>query len=126
MKISKEKQDQILSAIGLQISLNSISYDESKFKKYISREYLNSERFQSDEIYRMFEMTLLHHDSGLRIVYTTTESYYGDRVEYKVIDMFIITRSQKRMEIVDADFNEKIFHTANEIIPFTEVDRLIE
>ena len=126
MKISKAKQDQILSTIGLELSRNSISYHESQFKKYISQEYINSERKQSDEIYRMFEITLLHKSSGLRIVYTTTESYYGDSVEYKVIAMFIITRSQKQLDIVNADFNEEIFFTTAETIPFTEVDRVRE
>ena len=125
MKISKEKQDQILSTIGLHISLHDISYDESRFKKYISREYSNSKRKQSDEIYRMFEITLLHTDSGLRMVYTTTESYYGDSDEYKLISLFIITRSQKQIEIMDVDFNKKLFFTTNEIIPFAEVDALL-
>ena len=74
----------------------------------------------------MFEINLLHKASGLRIVYTTTESYYGDSVEYRVITIFIITRSQKQHEIVNADFNEEIFFTTTESIPFTEVDRLIE
>lgn len=126
MKISKEKQDQILSAIGLRLGLNNMDYDESQFKKYISQEYKNSERFQQDEIYRMFEINLLHKASGLRIVYTTTESYYGDSDEYKVIAMFIITRSQKQLDIVDADFNEKVFFTTTRVIPFAEVDGLTE
>lgn len=126
MKISKLKQDQILSAIGLRLDLNNISYDESQFKKYISQEYKNSERFQSDEIYRMFEINLLHKASGLRIVYTTTESYYGDSDEYKVIAMFIITRSHKQLDIMDADFNEKVFITTTGVMPFAEVDGLVE
>lgn len=126
MKISKAKQDQILSAIGLTLRGNIISYEASQFKKYISLDYMNSQRKQSDEIYRMFEITLLHNDSGLRMVYTTTESYFGDSVEYKLIDIFIITLSQKRLEIVDVDFSKEVFFTSTEIIPFAEVDRLIE
>ena len=126
MKISKAKQDQISAAIGLQFGKNNISYDEGVFKKYISREYTNSVRKRSDEIYRMFEMSLIHQVSGLRITYTTTESYFGDSVEYKLISMFIITRAQKTMEIVDVDFNEKLFFTTNEVIPFAEVDMLIK
>lgn len=125
MKISKAKQGQILSAIGLKLRGNIISYEESQFKKYISLEYSNSVRKQSDEIYRMFEITLLHNDSGLRIVYTTTESYYGDSVEYNLTDLFIITRTQ-RMDVVDVDFSKRLFFTANEIIPFSEVDKLAE
>ena len=126
MKISKAKQDQILSTIGFTIRPDAISYEEGQFRKYISREYLNSERRQTDEIYRMFELTLLHMDSGLRIVYTTTESYFGDSVEYKVIDMFIITLTQKRLEIADVDFIKEVFFTTSGVIPFTGVDRRIE
>lgn len=126
MKISRAKQGQILSTIGLLLERSIISYNESHFKKYISLEYLNSDRKQSDEIYRMFEITLLHNDSGLRITYTTTESYYGDRVEYNLIDIFIITLAQKRLDIVDVDFSKKVFFTPNDIVPFTEADRLIE
>lgn len=126
MNINKAKQGQILSAIGLLIERSNISYVESHFEKYISSEYMNSERKKSDEIYRMFESTLLHKDSGLRTVYTTTESYYGDSVEYNLIDIFIITLTQKRLEIVDVDFSKKVFFTPNEIIPFAEVDVLTE
>ncbi len=125
MKISKAKQDHILSSIGLLVELNSISYEESQFKKYISREYSHSERRQTDEIYRMFELTLLHIDSGLRIVYTTTESYFGDSVEHKVIDLFIVTPTQKRLEIEDVDFTKRVLFTSSGMIPFAGVDRRI-
>lgn len=124
MKINKAKSDQLLSAIGLEVSQHHIFYDESQFKKYISSEYMNSERFQSDKIYRMFELTLMHKASGLRNTYTTTESYYGEHVDYKVIALFIITESQQQIEIVDVDFNQHVFVTSAEMIPFTEVDRL--
>jgi hypothetical protein len=122
MKINKEKQDQILSTIGIRLSLHSISYDDNFIKRYISQGYKNSERFQSDEIYRMFEINLLHQPSGLRVVYTTTESYFGDSDEYKLISLFIITQSQKQIEIEDVDFDKKLFFTTNEIIPFADVD----
>lgn len=117
------KQCEILSTIGLVLERNNISYDENQFSKYISSEYLNSERRQTDEDYRMFEITLLHHDSGLRVVYTTTESYFGDRVEYRVIDMFINTPTHKRLEVADVDFRKKVFLASGEIIQFGEVDK---
>ena len=126
MEISQSKQEQILSAIGLNLARDAIAYSKRKFKKYISTEYRNSERYKSDEIYRMFEISLLHKDSGLRVVYTTSESYFGDSDEYKLIDMFIITLSEKRLEIVDVDFSKELFITSNEIIPFAEVDKRIK
>lgn len=126
MKINKTKQEQILSHIGLQIENGILSYEKGHFSKYISTEYMNSERKQTDEIYRMSEYTLLHSESGLRIVYTETEGYYGDTVEYKVIDIFIITQEQNRLDVVDVDFNKKVFITPSEIIPFAKVDALTE
>ena len=122
MKISEANQLRILSTIGLTLGSNIIHYPEGEFKQYISTEYKNSERFKSDEIYRMFEINLLHIHSGLRIVYTTAESYYGDSVEYKLIRMFIITQDQKQLDIEDVDFSEAVFVTAAGIIAFSEVD----
>lgn len=72
----------------------------------------------------MFEITLLHSESGLRIVYTTAESYYGDSVEYKLIRMFIIKKDQKQLDIEDVDFSKEVFVTASEMIPFVAVDRV--
>lgn len=126
MKLSELRQSQILSAIGLTLSHDTISYEDRHFKKYVSREYLNSERRQSDEIYRMFEPTLLHVESGLRLVYTTTEGYYGDSVEYRLINIFIVTLTNKHLDVEDVDFNKKVFLTSTGIIPFAEVDRLVE
>lgn len=131
MKVSKTKQDKILSVIGLKRHMvwpapTYVVYDESKFKSYVSSEYRDSERKQSDEFYRMFEITLLHKDSGLRIGYTTTESYDGETVEYKLIDIFIITLKKERLEIVDVDFKKEVFFTTNNLITFAEINRLIE
>jgi hypothetical protein len=123
IKISKLKQDQILASIGLQLEANILSYEANHFTKYVSIEYLNSDRKQSDEIYRMDERTLLHLRSGLRLAYTITESYFGDSVEYKLIDIFIITPTQKHQEIVDVDFSKEVFYTPGEIVAFAEVDK---
>ena len=126
MEISQSKQDEILAAIGLSFGQNTISYKKRQFKKYVSTEYRNSERYESDKIYRMFEITLLHKRSGLRVVYTTTESYWGDSDEYKLMNMFIITSSEKRLLIVDVDFSKEVFITSDEIIPFAEVNKSTE
>lgn len=122
MKISAANQSRILSDIELVLSSNIIHYPEGQFKQYISTEYKNSDRYQTDGTYRMFEINLLHIHSGLRIVYTTAESYYGDSVEYKLIRMFIITRDQKQLDIEDVDFSGEVFVTADGIIAFSEVD----
>ncbi|MCJ7758627.1 MAG: hypothetical protein MUP24_10815, partial [Gillisia sp.] len=74
----------------------------------------------------MFEFNLLHIDSGLRLTLTTRESYDGETVEYKIIRMFIITSSNKELEVIDANFENRIFYTTDLEIPFAETNKLIE
>jgi len=131
MKTDLNKQDKILSTIGLKRLMVwkppiASVYDESKFKNYVTSEYKESQRKETDEIYRMFEFNLLHIDSGLRLTLTTSESYDGETVEYKIIRMFIITSSNNELEVVDANFENKIFYTTNFEIPFAETNKLIE
>lgn len=131
MKADLNKQDKILSTIGLkrlmvwQPHIVSV-YDESKFKNYVSSEYKESQRKETDEIYRMFEFNILHIDSGLRLTLTTSESYDGETVEYKVIRMFITTSFGKELEVMDANFGNEIFYTTDLEIPFAETNKLIE
>ena len=101
-------------------------YDESKFKYYVTSEYKESQRKETDEIYRMFECNLLHIDSGLRLTLTTSESYDGETVKYKVIEMFIITSFNEKLEVIDADFENRIFYTSRINIPFAETNKQIE
>lgn len=130
MKTDLNKQDQILSTIGLkrvmvwQPHIASV-YDQSKFKKYVTSEYKGSQRNETDEIYRM-EFNLLHIDSGLRFTLTTRESYDGETVEYKIIRMFIKTSSNNELEVIDANFETKKFFTTDLEIPFADTNRSIE
>ena len=131
MKADLNKQDKILSTIGLkrlmvwQPPIVSV-YDKSKFKNYVTTEYKESQRKETDEIYRMSEINILHIDSGLRLTLTTSESYDGETVEYKVIRMFIITSFNKELEVMDANFENEIFYTTDLEIPFAETNKLIE
>lgn len=131
MKNDLNKQDQILSTIGLKRLMVwkppiASVYDQSKFKDYVTSEYKESQRKETDEIYRMFEFNLLHIDSGLRLTLTTSESYDGETVEYKIIRMFIKTSSNNELEVIDANFENKNFYTKDLEIPFAETNKLIE
>ena len=127
---SLNKQDQILSKIGLKRlmvwrpPIESV-YDRNKFINYVTSEYKESQRKETDEIYSMFELNLLHNDSGLRLTLTTHESYDGETVEYKVIRMFVLTASKNELEVIDADFDSKNFYTKDLVIPFDETNKLI-
>src|SRR5215213_2346662 len=99
MKRTPDKLDKVLSQIRLKRNMvwrssPSDVYDRKIFTNYVSTEYLNSARKDTDEAYRMFEITLLHNETGLRISYTTSESYDGETVEYKLNKVFILTHSE--------------------------------
>ena len=122
--------DRILSAIGLKRHMTwrntgSPIYNEANFKTFVSKEYLESERKQTDEVYRMSEITLLHKATGVRTIYVTTESYDGDSIEYRIANIFIVSAG-KSYDVVDADFNKEIFFTKDNAIPFSEVDREVK
>lgn len=123
MQITPENLGKVLSAIGLKFLPDQIDYPAGDFTKYVATEYKNSERYQTDEVYRMFELTLLHHATGMRIVYTTHESYYGDSVEYKIIFLYIIRSDNKRLDVLDVDFDKQAFLTNSGTVTFQEVSK---
>jgi len=130
VKADINKQDQILSTIGLKRlmiwqSPNASVYDQSNFKNYVTSQYKDSQRKETDEIYGMFELNLLHVYSGLRLTLTTNESYDGETVEYRIIRMFIKTSSNVELEVIDANFEKKIFSTTELEIPFAQTNKLI-
>src|SRR5687768_13554242 len=123
MNAETNNLDPILSSIGLKSSMvllpNMFSvYDERKFTRYVTSEYKNSERRDSDEIYRMFEFNLLHIKSGLRLNLTSSESYDGETVTYTVVELFIITSDNKKLEVNDVDFQKQLFYAEGLEIPF--------
>ena len=131
MKDDLNKQDKILSTIGLKrlmvwTPLTVSLYDKSKFKNYVTSEYKNSERKETDQDYRISEFNILHIYSGLRLTLTTSESYDGETVDYKVIRMFISTSFGKELEVLDGNFESEIFYTTDLEIPFAETNKLIE
>jgi hypothetical protein len=126
MKKTPDKLDKVLSQIRLKRNMVWRSspgdvYDREIFTNYVSTEYLNSVRKDTDEAYRMFEITLLHNETGLRISYTTTESYDGETVEYKLNKVFVLTNSELLFDVIDVDFTKKLVMTNNGIISFEQV-----
>ncbi len=128
MKVDLNKQDKILSTIGLKrLMISDSVYDnKSKFKRYVTSEYRESKRAEMDEVYRMFEFNVIHIDSGLRLTLTTSESYDGETVEYNVVRMFIITSSGEKLEVMDANFEKKIFYAPDLEIPFGKTRKSVK
>jgi hypothetical protein len=110
-------QEKILKHLGLRTELTKLPTSD-RFIRYVTEEYRNSTRKETDEAYGMFEINLLHTPSGIRLTLTSREDYFGD-VIYKVIRIFIITISNKEIEVLDADFDNNIFQTPDGDIPFS-------
>jgi len=127
MKENINSQNLILSNIKLQEEMiwkpGKVIFDEDIFQIYVSEEYKNSSRNDTDEVYRMSEIVALHKISGLRLVYITTEDYYGNTVTYKLNDMFIITLQQKKLKPIDMNTTKKYFVILEGQIPFLNVKK---
>lgn len=125
-KAAQDKLGKVLLKIGLSPhrvwkASGLYPYNRILFTNYVSTEYLNSARKETDEAYRMFEITLLHNETGLRISYTTSESYNGETVEYKMNKVFIQTNSELIFDVIDVDFDKKLVIVKDEVIPFEAV-----
>ena len=126
METNPDKLDKILSAIGLnpfpgwQASNN---YDNNKFNRYVTSNYLTSKRKEIDEVYGYFEFNLLHIESGLRLTFLTRASDDRETVQYKVAQLFVLTLADERFEINDADFEKRLFYTMDKTIPFAEINK---
>ncbi len=127
MKENINSQNLILSKIKLQEEMiwkpGKVIFDKGIFQIYVSEEYKNSSRKDTDEVYRMSEIVALHKISGLRLVYVTTEDYYGDTVTYKLNDLFIITLQQKKLKPIDMNTTKKYFIILEGQIPFLSVKK---
>ncbi len=126
METSKTKYNEILSIIGLKRHMvsqapNFYAYDSRQFRQYVPNDYRGSEREEADEIYRMSEFVLLHKILGLRICYLTSESYDGETMDYNLKDIFIITKTGKRLKVLDIDFDKELFITTDNPISFEDV-----
>ncbi len=118
----------MLSKIGLQDIMiwqdhDDYIFDEKIFDTYVSEEYHNSIRKETDEVYRLSEIVVIHKLSGARIEYVISEDYTGNKCEYKVQDVFIITLQNKRVKILDIDFSKQYFVTSEGEIPFSEIEK---
>ncbi len=128
MHLNKAVKNTILSKIGLQDIMiwqdhDDYIFGEKIFDTYVSEEYHNSTRKETDEVYRLSEIVVIHKLSGTRIEYVISENYTGNKCEYKVQDVFIITLQNKRVKISNIDFSKQYFVTSEGKIPFSEIEK---
>ena len=87
--------EKVLKQIGLKSEIickepDFYFWDEKEYLKYTEREYLNSPTKEVDEVYRMSEFILLQKRTGIRLRVIYSENYYGDELDYKIIQVFVI------------------------------------
>lgn len=124
-------REELLAAIGLKPLMvwredGPPIYDEGAFHQYVDPAYRNSAIRESDEVYRMFEVNLLHKESGVRVRMTTSEGYYGDWVEYKVIEVFVLLKSGGRYDVIGLDPEKKLLITTGRPVPYSSVSTTID
>jgi hypothetical protein len=123
MNPKPNNQDKILKHLGLSNEMTKLPTLDS-FIRYVTEEYRNSTRKETDEAYGMFEINLLHKPSGIRLTLTSREDYSGD-VIYKVIRLFMITTSKEELELINVDFECNSYFTQKGTIPFAEITKEI-
>lgn len=101
------------------------AFDRDQFLIYTPSEYLLSEHQDRDAVHRMTEEVLLHKPTGLRVKYLVTESYYGDELRYRAIELFVITLDGERLIVQDWDQSKGVFVTIKGDISFESISREI-
>lgn len=117
--------NKILEKVGLSVFCDRKSTNNNGFingfDSYVTDEYLNSERKEMDEIYRMFEFNLLHRSTGLRFKILGCEDYFGEEISYRLKEIFVLI-NENEYNVIDVDFeNKKIFNSDFEIDFQTEI-----
>ena len=121
--MNEENKTALLAKLGLKPEMvqqypGAEIFADNIYQRYIAEEYRQSDRKESDEIYRMYEPTFLHRSSGLRIECTETENYAGDEVTIKVSKVFVITLEGEKLPATDIDLNWQMVTTPKGSIPF--------
>jgi hypothetical protein len=96
-------------------------WDEDVFSKYTEWEYLKSNTKEVDEVYNMSEFILLHNNTGIRFRIIYSESYYGDILDYKFIQVFVIFKNGKKSIIKSLDLINQTFSTHSGSYDFNSI-----
>ncbi|MHA8074935.1 hypothetical protein ACRZ9O_10425 [Aquirufa sp. HETE-40SA] len=104
--------EKVLNQIGFQKEItckepNFNFWNDEEYLKYTEREYLNSPTKEVDEVYRMSEFILLQKSTGIRLKVIYSENYYGNELDYKIIEVFVIMNDGKRIQVLDLNVDKK-------------------
>lgn len=96
-------------------------WNENEFTQYTEREYLKSKTKEVDEVYNMSEFILLHNNTGIRFRVIYSESYYGDILDYKLIQVFVIFKNGKKSILKSLDLKNQSFSTHSGTYDFNSI-----
>lgn len=118
--------EKILNQFGLKSEItckepNMNFWDEKEYLKYTEREYLNSKTKEVDEVYRMSEFILLNYKTGIRFRVFYSENYFGDELDYKIIEVFVILNDGVYKNVLELHLDEKTIKTEDGLVDFSSV-----
>ena len=94
--------------------------DDNTFERYRSKEYLNSDLIDTDEVYSFRNTILFHKVSGVRFEYAISEDYL-ENAEYKLLSIFIKNKKAQQLEVVDFDFTTGTVLTRTSKVKFNDI-----
>lgn len=95
-------------------------WDKSAYTHYTTEQYRKSAFYEADSAYGMYEGHLVHHDTGLRVSFLGTESYFGGSMSYKLTSAYVLTEGRHPVYIDDIDNDNRIFIAGDIRIPFDQ------
>lgn len=110
----------VLAKLGLRSRIPS--FNRSVFRVYIRPSYPDSPEQARDEVHRMSEIILVHTPTGVRIPCLVEEDYYGENVEYVMMNgIHVITTAGARHRVTDVDLIRETIITDTGTIPVAEI-----
>lgn len=120
------KLEKILNQFGLKSEItckepNMNFWDEKEYLKYTEREYLNSKTKEVDEVYRMSEFILLNYKTGIRFRVIYSENYFGDELDYKIIEVFVLLIDGTYKSILELNLDKQTIKTEDGLVDFSSI-----
>ena len=120
------KLEKILNQFGLKSEItckepNMNFWDEKEYLKYTEREYLNSKTKEVDEVYRMSEFILLNYKTGIRFRVIYSENYFGDELDYKIIEVFVLLIEGTYKSILELNLDKQTIKTEDGLVDFSSI-----
>ena len=120
------KLEKILNQFGLKSEItckepNMNFWDDKEYLKYTEREYLNSKTKEVDEVYRMSEFILLNYKTGIRFRVIYSENYFGDELDYKIIEVFVLLIDGTYKSVLELNLDKQTIKTEDGLVDFNSI-----